>query len=371
MKFTFNRLHLDFVFFRNMRKVVMAHIKKLTSARTGKISYRVHIRTQQKTITKTFKLKKDALSFAQTIEGNSGIKDALTEPLLNQTFQTLIDQYCRIPINDTIYSRLNFFAQSFGQLKLNQIKKSHIRSVLNELAGRGRSAGTVNRYLNDFGSFSKWVNNQLDDTTWKPQRGIERKTEPESRQDYLSHIQQTKLLNHCRIIDAYNISPTTKLYLYVLFALATGARKGEIEALQWRDIQWADKIVIIRAEDTGAGKTGRREIPLSPALIEELNKHRNIATTGLIFPSLEDKTKPYLFRKQWQKARKNAGISDSFVFHSLRHTCASNLAKTGRSLLQIGTILGHRSAQTSLRYSHLVERATLHDILSAATSHLN
>lgn len=51
---------------------IMAHIKKLISSITGKVSYRVHIRTNHNTITKTFKLKKEAVAFARVIEGNSG-----------------------------------------------------------------------------------------------------------------------------------------------------------------------------------------------------------------------------------------------------------------------------------------------------------
>lgn len=340
----------------------MAHIKKLVSKKTGKVSFRVHIRTQLKTITKTFKLKKDAVSFAQTIEGNSGIKDALSEPLLNETFVSLLEIYT----GDK--SRLTFFAEQFHQLKLNQIKKSTVVAALDNLTV---SNGTINRYHNDLGSFAKWINAQLDDTTWNPHLGIKRKKEPDSRQDYLSHKQQNELLKQCKLIDADDNSPTNKLYLYVLISLSTGLRKGELEALQWRDIQWLDKVAIVRGVAVGAGKTGRREVPLSPTLIAELNNHRNIAVTGLIFPSIDDNTKPYVFRKQWQNARKNAGISDSFVFHSLRHTCASNLAKAGKSLLQIGTILGHKSAQTSLRYSHLVERQELHDITNEAVSHLS
>ncbi|MCU7836058.1 MAG: hypothetical protein KZQ83_12520 [gamma proteobacterium symbiont of Taylorina sp.] len=39
-------------------------------------------------------------------------------------------------------------------------------------------------------------------------------------------------------------------------ALSTGTRKGELLAIEWRDIQWKDCIAIIRAEDQGAQKTG-------------------------------------------------------------------------------------------------------------------
>jgi len=65
----------------------MSHIKKLVATRTGKVSFRAHIRTNLKTITKTFKKKSDAVAFARKIEGSQDIIDALTDPILNQTFK--------------------------------------------------------------------------------------------------------------------------------------------------------------------------------------------------------------------------------------------------------------------------------------------
>ena len=47
-----------------------------------------------------------------------------------------------------------------------------------------------------------------------------------------------------------------------------------------------------------------------------------------------------------------AGIKDC-RFHDLRHTTASILAANGWSLFEIGVLLGHRSTQTTKRYSHL------------------
>ena len=40
-------------------------------------------------------------------------------------------------------------------------------------------------------------------------------------------------------------------------------------------------------------------------------------------------------------------------FHDLRHTCASFLIAGGKTLEEVGQILGHTSAQTTKRYSHL------------------
>ncbi|MBS3904077.1 MAG: tyrosine-type recombinase/integrase [Simkania sp.] len=40
-------------------------------------------------------------------------------------------------------------------------------------------------------------------------------------------------------------------------------------------------------------------------------------------------------------------------FHDLRHTAASYLAMNQASLLEIGTLLGHKTVQMTKRYAHL------------------
>ncbi|RUA17837.1 MAG: hypothetical protein DSY55_01355 [Clostridia bacterium] len=50
------------------------------------------------------------------------------------------------------------------------------------------------------------------------------------------------------------------------------------------------------------------------------------------------------------------GITDprqKFVFHSLRHTCASWLVMSGVDLYVVKEILGHASITMTERYSHL------------------
>lgn len=351
----------------------MAHIKTLVSPRTGKKSYRVHIRTPKKTLTKTFKKKTDAVAYSRKIEGSQDIIDSLTDPILNQTFTESLEQF--IPAGDkqpaigndrNFRMRLESFESLFGQLKLNQIKKSHVKQWLD---GLDLAPATVNRHKNCFGTFSKWVNTQIE-SHWNPHKNIPKLPEPEGRKDYLTIQQQQRLLTEAKLIDSDNT--WGKMYLLILVTLATGLRRGEVMALDYRDIMWKDRIAIIRAESTGAQKSGYREVPLPISVIKELLRHRQFS--GLIFANnviaTDEPDKPFEYKKQWQKCRTNAGLPDNFVFHSLRHTTASNLARSGKSLLEIGTILGHKSAQTTLRYSHLVERADLHEIVIDATAHL-
>lgn len=52
----------------------------------------------------------------------------------------------------------------------------------------------------------------------------------------------------------------------------------------------------------------------------------------------------------------DAGVADLRV-HDLRHTFASFALSGGQTLGVVGQLLGHRSAQTTTRYAHLVDDA--------------
>ncbi|EQD57803.1 Integrase, catalytic core, phage domain protein, partial [mine drainage metagenome] len=45
---------------------------------------------------------------------------------------------------------------------------------------------------------------------------------------------------------------------------------------------------------------------------------------------------------RWRTVRAAAGLAD-FHGHDMRHSCASFLAQQGATLLEIGSVLGHRS----------------------------
>jgi integrase len=56
--------------------------------------------------------------------------------------------------------------------------------------------------------------------------------------------------------------------------------------------------------------------------------------------------------------------------HDMRHTYASLLANSGRSILEISRILGHSTVKISERYSHL-STATLQDAANSASIIIN
>jgi len=62
--------------------------------------------------------------------------------------------------------------------------------------------------------------------------------------------------------------------------------------------------------------------------------------------------------KLWRPVRDAANLKD-FRWHDLRHTCASVLAQSGASLIEIAAVLGHRSISVTAKYSHLVQGAAV------------
>jgi integrase len=163
-----------------------------------------------------------------------------------------------------------------------------------------------------------------------------------------------------RLLDACAKSHWNKLYLLVLMAMTTGARKGELMHLRWCDVDFKTHTAIL--SDTKNGTS--RELHFAPVVIAELKRFQEIGT-GLLFPSELLSNQPMDFRKAWSNALKSANISDKdefnedgslkrekFTFHCLRHGFCSALSDAGKEINQIAQLAGHKSLQTTLRYLH-------------------
>ena len=174
------------------------------------------------------------------------------------------------------------------------------------------------------------------------------------RTRYLDDDERKALLAACKA------SHNRQLYPIVVFALSTGARKGEILGLTLDDVDLERGVAIFR--DTK--NTDTRSAPILGHLKEVLQGQirwvkKNYKSMDpkpprrWLFPS-QDGQKPIDIRNPWEKARDAAGLVD-FRFHDLRHSTASYLAMSGASQLEIAEVLGHRTLQMVKRYAHLSE----------------
>lgn len=141
----------------------------------------------------------------------------------------------------------------------------------------------------------------------------------------------------------------------IRLAILTGARKSDLFSVKWCDIKW-DRKVWQLAHPKSKDPFFSYDIALVPEAIEILERRRDACLHDVwIFPN-PNSDSGHVSREiwwQWDAFRKRAGLPETFVWHCLRHTCASWMAEKGKPLQAIKEALGHSKIQTTERYSHL------------------
>ncbi len=175
--------------------------------------------------------------------------------------------------------------------------------------------------------------------------------------------------------------------LMIQIAWLTGLRQGEMWNLELRDVhvEGARPHIFVRFGSKGhAPKNGKtRRVPLLPEAVAtvkswlvELKKYAPKNPTRLAFPGPTGaRRQPGAPERSVRKILKGkrtcgkiellpvwllaAGITRSFRWHDLRHTCGSSLVAGwwGRrwSLLEVRDLLGHRDVSVTQKYAHLAE----------------
>jgi integrase len=236
-------------------------------------------------------------------------------------------------------NKLNFWVKSIEIKPISDITTRDVSEAMLKLP-RGLANATVNRYKSALSVVFRYACRQYN-LPLNPVGLIPSKPEDNHRVRYLSTLERKRLLSACE--DA----AWPKLYLLVLIAITTGARRGELLGLKWSDIDFERHTAYVQTTKNGQPKV----LPLTNDVIKKLSKFR-LQGSSLIFNSEIKLDKAFCFNKQWKKALNEAEV-DNFRFHDLRHTTASYLAMSGASLLEIADVLGHKQIQMTKRYAHL------------------
>ena len=320
----------------------MAYIQKVT--RKKDIVYRAYIKKAGvKRVTKTFKTKRLAVQFINSIESDriklSSYNDAKPQTKLSIVVdQYLSEEYKGSRLKDE-RRKLNFWTEHIGDKQIRDIIKSDIDTALSHLP-KQLSNATINRYKAAASVVFNYACREFD-LPDNPVRHIRTLSEPRGRIRFLSDDERS------RLFKAVRQSSWDKLYLLVLLAITTGARKGELVSLRWNTVDLERQTAFVSTTKNGQSKV----LPLTDSVVVELRKFVK-QDDSLIFNSEITTDSPFCFYKQWKKALLSADIQ-SFRFHDLRHTTASYLAQSGASLLEIADVLGHKQIQMTKRYSHL------------------
>ena len=251
-----------------------------------------------------------------------------------------------------IYSALlrKHLTPRFGDQRLCDISRIEVQQYILEKLKQGFAWETANLMSKVLGTAVGW-----DYLAENIVRGVKM---PER---FLKRPHQFLNVDEARRLIAACTEPTRTI---VLLATMTGLRIGEILALRWKRIDFIRQTLVV-AETCYLGRFGtpktrasRREVPLSPAVVEALKAHFSISADrnaeALVFATRNGGplASNNLRNRGLRSACKRAGLP-RLSWHALRHTHGTLLHVQGTPLKVAQAQLGHSDLATTLEvYTH-------------------
>ena len=248
----------------------------------------------------------------------------------------------------------------FGQKRLNQITRQQIQSFHTDLLATGLAPATCDHFIKlikhafnlaiDWGLFT-----EKNPAARIPLFGVDNRIENLLTDEELD-----------RLVTVLRTDLNRPVCLIALLLLSTGARLNEALQAKWSHINREQRQWHVPMHNSKSKKG--RWVPLNASAMMALDE---IGTEGKyehIFVNRKNGGKPYTnVAKVWTRLRKKAKLPHLRI-HDLRHGFATMLASSGRSLIEIGQLLGHsrNSSSITLRYIHLAQ-GVLHDASNVAS----
>jgi integrase len=264
---------------------------------------------------------------------------------------------------------LGHVRRHLGDAQLQKVRAADVAALYATLSRSGLAANSVrvvHRVLHRaLGQAKTWgvIRDNVTEAIRPPRA-------PDQEKEILQPDQARELLERLR---------GHPLHMLAVLALHTGARRNELLALRWQDIDLdAGRLRIETAlEQTSAygirvkapkTKKGRRTISLPVVAVEALRTHwraqqEQRLALGMgkapadspVLATIDGTVQsPAAITKSWSRAMDAIGMPEAGL-HGLRHTHASMLIAAGIDILTISRRLGHSSPTITLSvYGHLI-----------------
>lgn len=264
----------------------------------------------------------------------------------DRTFSEMMERYMKEQAHRKALSShirehgcLGHLLPVFGEEILARITPKMIAEYKVKRRQEGAAASTLNK---EIGTMRHAFNIAIQEWEWCRENPVSRVTmEP-------VHNQIDRWLTDAEEKALIEASPNW-LREILLFALNTGMRRGEILALQWRDVDFTRGVLVVMKSKNHE----RRTIPLNNQVFELLMTKQNRGPKGpfVFSTSCGTAIDGRNLARAFYDALETSGI-ENFRFHDLRHTFATRLAQRGVDIYKVQRLLGHKSPAMTQRYAH-------------------
>jgi len=238
-------------------------------------------------------------------------------------------------------------SRRLGDFPQSSVKAVHTLASKSSKTSANRAVQLLRRLYNYAGRHHEYQG-------LNPTRNIEMFRE-NSRERFLSDAELPRFLAAAEVEG----QPWQDFFKLCLF---TGARRSNIQAMQWSDISTESATWTIKGSEAKSGKD--IVIPLAAPAMEILKRRKTeqaeeendrIRTSAYVFPALRDKGDTLHLSqpaRPFSRICERAGIK-GVTIHDLRRTAGAWMAASGASLPMIGKALGHSDLRATAIYARL------------------
>jgi integrase len=268
---------------------------------------------------------------------------------------------------------LAWFLPALGRRALDRITETDVEHAMGQMRKAGLSDKTVRNYVGVLRALFNFAGDKRRKWTRRnPAAVVELPKAPT-----YTEIRYLTPAEVWALADAARAPAERALYLT---AAMTGLRIGELQALDWRSVDFVHARVRVRrtwdrkAKVFTAPKSRRSEraVPMPDVVAGELARlekfHDVVKPDSLVFGDPLS-GQPLGWRRLYESLRaalKAAGLDESFGFHSLRHSYGTALAARGVPMRTLQEWMGHRDIQTTQRYADYCPNHGEREVVEAA-----
>ena len=241
----------------------------------------------------------------------------------------------------------DYLQKPMGGKKLSEIDRAMIAKVLHDAERAGKSVATVrNIRALASGVFGKAVEWGFLD--YNPAQGVKVAGKKVSRDRFLQADELPRFF--AAVAEEEPIMRD-----FILLALLTGARRANLCAMHWRELDLSAGAWRIPRTKNDEPQT----VTLCPEAVAILEARNDATGGGFVFPGTGRTGHIVEPKKAVERVMARAGIPygrdvlNGVTLHDLRRTLGSWQARTGASLAIIGKSLNHKSPQATAIYARL------------------
>lgn len=332
--------------------------------RTGK--YRAAVSVNGKRVVKRFDTEEEAtrwLTITQAEVYQNKFKDP-TKVTFHEFAKKYMELYCADlrPTSYNIYMHLLEKLEPLYKMKLQSISPMDLQKVINEV---DVCTSTKVQLRN----FTKRIFKKAIDMDILTKNIVESVKVPKQRKQAMKPVTSEDIFTKEEIDKILNVAKThgysRNYYLFILTAVLTGMRIGEILGLKYQDVKNGyinvnSSVVLLlghKLETLPKTEAGARSISVPIQLTNMLlaNDSDGMLPTDYVFHTKKHTAwNPNNVQTEWKSILEKAGVPHK-NFHKLRHYHASMLVQHQVSFLDVAKRLGHSNPNITIQiYSHSV-----------------